>query len=109
MRRFLPDPLPAVLLLLPVLAGCGPSCERVCNKLLTCGEQGFLETDRFSHQECEISCERQGTVFIGWEDEDVFREAWDEHRSCLADSDCEEIAEGVCYDERFFIIRPIET
>lgn len=89
-----------------LVGGCSPRCERVCDKLLECGEEDVLQTDRFSHDECEQSCERQGDVFVGWEDEQEFQEAWDEHRACLIDAECGEIAEGVCFDERFFIISP---
>lgn len=103
MLRFLPS-----LVVLPLLTGCGSSCDNVCDKLLRCGEEGILQTDRFSQQECVVSCERQADLFVGWEDEDAFRDAWDAHRSCLAEAECTEIAEGVCFDERFFIISPAE-
>lgn len=110
MLRFLPSlqVVPVVLASAAALAGCGATCDRVCDKLLECGEEGFLETDRFSHVECETSCERQGEVFIGWEDEQEFQEAWDEHRSCLLDAECPDIAAGACFDERFFIVETAE-
>lgn len=98
------DHLALVAAVLVGLAGCSARCERVCNKLLECGEEGFLTTDRFSHLECENSCERQGDVFVGWEDEAEYQAAWDAHRSCLLDASCQAIAAGACFDDRFFII-----
>lgn len=100
--------LPSLILALPLVAGCGASCDRVCDKLLTCGDEGHLNTDRFSHQECEASCQRQADLFVGWEDEDVYREAWSAHRSCIVDAECADIADGVCFDDRFFIITESE-
>lgn len=101
MMRMLPVALVLVTAMLPA---CGTRCERVCRKLLECGDEGALQTDRFSQFECTESCTRQGELFQDWEDEDELRDAWREHRRCLIREDCDAIADGVCYDDRFFVV-----
>lgn len=80
-------------------AGCTPSCERTCRKLLKCGN---LETDRVSVRECEANCEVQLGLYEGWDDEKELDKALDQHRRCLVRSTCEEIEAGECYDDRLY-------
>jgi hypothetical protein len=80
------------------LAGCTPSCETVCDKLLTCD----LETDGLYETVCVDSCERQEALYTQWDDEDKL-DAYDDHLRCLVRSDCDEIDEGVCYDPLVFV------
>ena len=81
------------------LAACGSPCERTCDKVLAC--EG-LSSDRVSEQDCEESCKRQEILYELWEDEQKI-EAFEEHKRCLISSSCDEIADGVCYDEELFI------
>ncbi len=83
----------AITALLAV-ASCDPGCKRTCRKLLDCGN---LDTDRLALNACEIDCEQQGLLFEAWEDDDK-RELLVDHKRCLVQSTCEEIADGVCYD-----------
>ena len=80
------------------LAGCTPSCERVCDKLLACD----LETDGLYDTVCVDSCERQEALYTQWEDEAKL-DAYDDHLRCLVRSTCTEIDDGVCYDPLVFV------
>ena len=81
------------------LAGCTPTCERTCTKLLACGT---LESDRVSVEECEASCIFQVNLYDEWLDEKVLDKAFDQHRRCLVRSSCEQIDAGECFDEVLF-------
>ena len=68
-----------------VASGCAPSCEKVCEKALDCDL-----TARLNQVECEEACLEQ---------EDAFAD----HRRCIVDATCEELEDGVCYDEDLYI------
>ncbi len=91
MRTLLP-----IALLLTLAAACTPTCEQVCRKARTCGV-----AERLAQDECELSCNSQDDLLGDWEDEEL-ETAFDEHKRCVTSSTCEEIAAGVCYDERLF-------
>lgn len=76
-------------------AGCQPTCEQVCDKLVECGNPG---TERMSSPECEESCTTQKDLYDRWTDTRL-RDAFDEQLSCLHHEECDAIAGGVCYDE----------
>jgi len=78
--------------------GCTPRCEDTCAKVLDCG----LGATRVSRDECVLMCQRQGDLYGNWDD-DAKLSALREHRRCIAASSCEEIAEGVCYDDDLFV------
>ena len=80
------------------LVGCTPSCEAVCDKLLSCD----LETDGLYDTVCVDSCERQEALYTQWEDEEKL-DAYDEHLRCLSRSSCGDIDDGVCYDPLVFV------
>lgn len=86
---------PISLLLLAVLAGCDPSCEQVCDKLVACEDLG---TERMSAAECEEQCNEQAELYATWNDTQL-RASFTDELNCLYDSECSAIAEGVCYDE----------
>jgi hypothetical protein len=79
--------------------GCTPPCQDVCRKILDCGT---LESQRVAVEECELSCEVQAALYADWEDE-AKEEAFDDHKRCLMQESCDDIAEGVCYDEDIFV------
>lgn len=86
----------AVLALAALIApGCTPSCEDVCEKLVACENEG---TERMSAPECEESCRDQQSLYAEWDDTQL-RDAFEAEMTCLGDATCEEIADGVCYDE----------
>jgi hypothetical protein len=88
----------ATVLLIIVSLGCTPSCEDVCRKLVVCED---LATSRMSVSECEEQCLNQEARYATWDDS-AKRDAFEDELSCLYDSSCGDVAEGVCYDEEVF-------
>ncbi|MBW1877697.1 MAG: hypothetical protein JRJ84_04975 [Deltaproteobacteria bacterium] len=78
-------------------AGCAPSCDRVCHKVLDCDLR-----PRLSQLECKESCLRQGGLYEEWEDDDKL-EDFAAHRRCIMQATCDELEDGVCYDESLFV------
>ena len=91
MRRF----ITSVAVLLLGSAGCTPSCTQVCDKVLACENAG---TERMSEGECEESCADQRDLYDRWTDPDKVH-AFEDELTCLYDSECADIEDGVCYDE----------
>lgn len=89
----------ALLVGLPLLGGCNPTCSNVCDKLVACDE---VETPRMSSEVCEQSCETQEDLYFSWDDTQL-QEAFTEYKQCVRSSSCEAIAEGVCYDEDIYL------
>jgi hypothetical protein len=94
--------LALTLALAGVGAGCAPSCETLCNKLERCDLDPGVSSD-----ECRETCDRQVSFFkednMQIPDGDVLGEAFYQHRVCLGAHTCDEIADGVCYDEQLFL------
>lgn len=88
----------ALLVALALLAGCDPSCEAVCDKLVACDGLG---TERMSASECEEQCREQQDLYGRWDDSEL-RQSFTDHLSCLDESACADIAAGACYDESVF-------
>lgn len=87
------------------LAGCEPSCESTCEKLLACDD---VETPLVSQTDCESSCSSQEILYESWEDEDK-RQALADYKTCVSDETCSAIAEGACYDEAIYGWSATET
>ena len=87
-----------MVLAVALLAGCEPTCEEVCDKLLACDGIG---TERVSAAECEEQCNEQQELYATWTDTQR-RATFQDHLSCLSDSECADIGVGVCYDEDVF-------
>jgi len=90
-------------LIISVVAGlafsaCSPTCEQTCTKLRSCG----VGPDNYTQQECQSSCERQRELYVSWEDQEK-EQAMDAHRTCIGNSTCDEILDGVCYSPEIFI------
>jgi len=84
---------PLLMLGLLGAAACDPPCKRTCRKVLDCGN---LSTDRLALDACIQDCTVQEQLYSDWEDErkeDLFVD----HKRCLLDATCDEIADGVCY------------
>lgn len=81
--------------LLVALTACDPSCERTCNKLLSC--EG-VETPRVSTEDCRLQCERQEQLYDTWDDQEL-KDAFREHKQCIVAEECSAIAGGTCTDE----------
>jgi hypothetical protein len=84
-------------LLLAALAGCAPTCEQSCKKLIDCA---LAESPRTALEECQEQCEAQQALYDSWTDDPEEKsDRLQEQRRCVKDATCEEIADGVCYDE----------
>lgn len=88
-----------VVMTATLLGGCEPTCARTCDKLVECEE---VETPRMSSEVCEDSCETQQSLYLEWDDTQL-QDAFSTYKQCVRASTCEEIAEGVCYDEDIFL------
>lgn len=82
-----------------VASGCTPTCQRTCKKLVTCDE---VESPRVAIDECEESCVLQEALYEEWDDVELRRD-FDDYKSCVVGSSCEEVAAGECYDEDLWI------
>lgn len=80
------------------MAGCTPTCEQVCDKLVACDGLG---TERMSAYECEEQCGVQNALYADWTDGELEQD-FDDHLTCLNESECDAIAGGSCYDEALF-------
>jgi len=94
-----------LFLLLTMQFGCAPTCDQVCRKTLFDCE---LSTERVALATCIDSCDRQLSLYQDrWQDEELV-DAFAEHRRCLMRETCDDIADGLCYDERIFILEEAE-
>ena len=80
-------------------AGCTTTCSEACEKAIDCQ----LDSPRTSFDACYDDCERQRSLYADWWENDEKSDRFDDHRDCIADSSCEELEEGVCYDEEIFV------
>ena len=99
---FLRSPLSLGLALLAAtVAGCTPTCEQSCRKVLFDCD---LDSERVALEECEQNCTRQDLLYEAWDNNELMELAKD-HRSCIARSSCEELDQGVCYEgyEELFV------
>ena len=79
--------------------GCEPSCKQACRQLLACDD---VETPRVTLDDCVSSCEVQQEVYERWDDTQL-REGLAEAKRCVMEESCEDVADGVCYDEDLYI------
>lgn len=86
-------------LVLLFVGGCVPTCKEVCNKALSCE----LDSPRTPLDACIEDCERQRSLYKDWWEDEEKVDLFVEHRRCVMQSSCDELAEGVCYDEELFI------
>ncbi len=91
----------AALLLVGALgAGCAPSCDTACLKLVeTCGGVG---AERMTADECGEACVAEDDLYDRWTDTQL-RAALDAELRCIVSSTCEEIEAGACYDDSLFV------
>jgi hypothetical protein len=74
---------------------CTVTCEQVCTTISSCEE---IEQDNISEIDCRSACLSQQEQA----QEDEREEAFDDLKSCLNTSTCDDIVEGVCYDEELY-------
>ncbi|MCA9491880.1 MAG: hypothetical protein KC621_18235 [Myxococcales bacterium] len=82
------------LLSLLVLTACPPPCKQVCRKVLFDCD---LDSERVALAECTESCTRQEGIYRQWKNQDLLDLHLD-HRRCVMQSTCDEIADGACYE-----------
>jgi hypothetical protein len=90
------------LLLLAAVAlapACTPTCQQTCEKLLAC-EQNEDWLDGYVAL-CAENCERQLNLYELWDDTQL-QDALDQSRVCIGEATCDDIADGVCYDEDLY-------
>jgi len=84
------------------LSACEPTCQLACRQLLRCDlENTELETSGIALDACEASCVFQEDQYEE-ADDNVNRARLADHKRCVANSTCEEVAVGACYDEALF-------
>lgn len=64
-----------------------------------------VDSERVAFEECEASCLGQQALYETWEDARK-QSAFEDHRRCLMDATCDDIADGVCYDPEVFVFVP---
>lgn len=81
-----------------LLWACSPTCEKTCKKLVSCGD---IESPEMNQQECESACNAQVNLYEDQQDE-TKQNALDDFKSCVVEETCEDLVEGVCYDEEVY-------
>jgi hypothetical protein len=77
------------------LSGCADTCSTACAALLECGE---LDNASSSEATCQLDCAVQENAWEGTELEGTFSD----YLSCVGESSCDELNEGVCYYESLY-------
>ena len=85
-----------------LVVGCSPSCEQTCSALLACEAEGVLTAPNMNLDECESACSSQENVYNSWDDESK-QAAFDELKSCIVESECSDLNDGVCYNEDVYV------
>jgi len=80
-------------------SACKPTCTQTCNKLTSCSANADWEGEYA--ELCAENCERQHNLYEVWEDTQLL-DALDASQSCVKDATCEDLEEGVCYDETLY-------
>jgi hypothetical protein len=86
------------MLLALSLMACATTCEQACQKLTSCSE---LEVEGRYAEECAEVCSQQETLYDDWEDTQL-ADALQASKECVTEHTCEELDDGVCYDEELW-------
>lgn len=82
---------------LSMAVGCEPTCKNTCEKLLECDDT-TVDQPRVSVDECEDACEAQQNLYAeDWENQQL-RDELGDYKSCVMDNECEDIADGACFN-----------
>jgi hypothetical protein len=63
--------------------------------VIACDDAG---TERMSSAECQEECKQQQELYATWDDTQL-RAGLDDELSCLKSSSCDDIEDGVCYQD----------
>ena len=80
-----------------------PTCRAVCRKLSRCDE--VQAADYVTKEECRDLCEVQQEYYDRLEDDEeteALFEQWNDWKWCTETSTCEEVGDGICYDEDLY-------
>ncbi len=80
-----------------------PTCRSVCRKLSRCDE--VKSADYIATEECRDLCDVQETYYDRLEDDEELVsdfESWNTYKWCVVTETCEDVADGVCYDEALY-------
>jgi len=84
-----------------ISSACEPSCKQAGRNVLACD----LESDRVTIDECEAACFFQERLYEDRQD-DALRDRLADHKRCLNRESCDDLADGVCFDEGLFSFSP---
>ncbi|MCB9742595.1 MAG: hypothetical protein H6740_08350 [Alphaproteobacteria bacterium] len=90
--------MPLLLLALSALLGCTPTCDQTCRKLIRCE---VIESSAVNEDLCSADCSSLENLYDYWDDQQLVNEL-QETRRCIGESTCEDIADGVCYEEDLY-------
>lgn len=82
-------------MILFLLWACTVTCEDVCTTIASCDE---IEQESTGEIDCRSACLSQQEQA----QTDGNDEAFDSLKLCITSSTCDEIAQGVCYDEELY-------
>lgn len=88
---------PLILALALGAAGCAPTCIQVCAKIDRCALEPSV-----TNLECSDACDIQ-LEDVRNDVEATRQEAFEAHRRCIGSATCEELEDGVCFDETLFV------
>lgn len=86
------------MLLLLALIGCTPTCDQTCQKLIRCD---VIDADAVNEDVCEQDCANLENLYDYWDDQQLVSQM-QETRRCIGESTCEDIADGVCYEQDLY-------
>lgn len=78
---------------------CAGDCESACRRVDTCAVA--LGAPGYTLAECQQQCGRQDELYQRWEDEEK-QAAFQAHLTCVTGATCDELADGLCYDDLIF-------
>ena len=76
-----------------LLGACSPTCDQVCDKVISC-----LSGDSVDALNCTSACRLQQLEA----EEDEQDQTFDDLKNCLYTESCEDLEEGVCYEESLY-------
>lgn len=88
-----------LLLAAVATAACNPTCQQVCNKLDRCGFDDAVQVNV-----CQATCERQLLFVQELDDEDAALKQFNDHRRCIGNTSCDDLAAGQCVDDELFAV-----
>lgn len=88
----------ALLLAFVSLSGCTPTCDQSCRKLVRCD---VIDADAVTEDLCSEDCAQLEALYVAWDDQQLVDDLH-ASRECIDASTCEEIADGVCYEQDLY-------